>query len=228
MENDRRFTRSSFQQRGNPQLAILTHLVQVSSTMEHIDEMFLWLASAMVQQLEVQLLQIWALQAFSTRQIAMELRASFSEDSSLPQYLVNNIHITEVVGNFLRRRRGLPQQPVSNYFSPHQTNLFLRYGLNYCFGHYLSSETLLPPRLTPSSPLAVTTPYSIMALLFTRNASSQNLFSTTIHILIPVAGQHAGTTVERRSAGSGTTKRPPARMSIVMRFAKKSTISAVF
>jgi len=179
MEKNEHIARSSFQRRGNQQLLMPTQLLQASARMTHIDEMLSWLASVIVQQLNVQLIQFWTTQAFSNGQMSVVLRANVCEDTSLPQSVIYNAHVVEVVGNLLRLRQGFPLQSVNTVFSIHQTNLFLRYGLNYSFGHFLSSSALLPPKQTSPSTVEVATPFTTIALLFVRRIPSRDLPETT-------------------------------------------------
>lgn len=188
MNNNEYVDHSQSQRRSNQQLIILAQLLQASAQMVHIDEMFAWLAGTIVQRLSIQVVQLWAVQASATGQASIVLRANSSDDLSLPQAISYNAHVAEVAGNFLRARQSIALQPVKNLFSTYQTNLFLRYGLNYCFGHFLSSDALLPPAEVMQQ--EIPTPFMMMALLLVRKPPAQDVTLTAGHVLeqmIPMA-----------------------------------------
>src|SRR5690242_6625128 len=60
---------------GNHQLVIITHLLQVALSLQHIDELFIWLAQSMEERLNIQLIQFWANQAYLNGVSAPKLRA---------------------------------------------------------------------------------------------------------------------------------------------------------
>ena len=179
---------------GNQQLVILTQLLQASVHMHHIDEMFVWLASMIVQHLNIQALQFWAHEASPTGQTFVVLRTTVCQDESLPGHIFTNTHIAEVAGYLLRERHGAPPQSIDVPFSSYSSDLLKRYGLNYWFGYLLSSDFLLPPGqdTPPESGMAI--PFAVIALLFLRQHPPQDLLLTTSHILeqiIPTAKNRA-------------------------------------
>jgi hypothetical protein len=161
--------------------------------MRHIDEMLTWLASLIVRDLNVQVMQFWANQPSSTNQTSVVLRATASQDRSLPQQVVVNDRITEVVRYLLSEHRGVELRSVNSTFSLHQANLLRRYGLNYCFGHFVSSASLLPPPANDHfSDGEIAIPFAMIGLLFWRELPFQNLLPTAITILeqvVPTAEQ---------------------------------------
>ena len=188
MDRNEHVVHSSSSQRRNQQFIILSQLLQASAQMTHIDEMFTWLASMMVLRLGIQLVQFWTSQAAFPSQLSIVLRANASEDHSLPLPIVYNPHVAEVAGNSLYRRQGIPLQLVNRVFSEHQSKLLTRYGLNYCFGYFLSSDSLLPPLQQHGQ--EIPTPFMMVALFFKKQVPSQELLTTTMHVLgqvIPIA-----------------------------------------
>jgi hypothetical protein len=152
--------------------------------MHHIDELLTWLAYLMVRDLNVQLMQFWANQASSTNRTSIVLRATASQDGSLPQQVVVNAHVAEVAGYLLSEHRGADLQPVNSAFSRYQADLLRRYGLNYCFGHFLSNASLLPPLAhSHVSDGEIATPFAMIALLFWRHPPFQSVLPTVITIL---------------------------------------------
>ncbi len=158
--------------------------------MQHIDDMLSWLTGIMAEQLDVQLMQLWSLQGFSDGQMSIILRANACDDKSLPQSIFYNAHLVDVVGNLFTMRQGIALQPVNCFFSPYQTSLFQRYGLNYCYGYFLESEDLLPSPY--SLPEGVATRFTIYALFFMRNIPTPEIITAINQILaqvVPIARQ---------------------------------------
>lgn len=172
---------TSSQRRGNVPL-VIPQLLQASTRMRHIDELLLWLANVVVQRLDVQVMQLWANQAAPNGQLAPALRTNICEDTSLPQSVVYNPQIIEVIGRALYMRQNIPLQPVNNVFTSHQGTLFLRYGLHYCLGYFLSVDALLPPAQTLPPHHAIATPCAMMALLVLRRNFSQEVFVAMQHM----------------------------------------------
>jgi hypothetical protein len=163
------------------QFAILTKLVQNSTEMEHIDDMLFWLTGALSKHFEVQLIQIWAVQATTHGDDVALLRSGASEDPSLPQHVVYNANIAKMAANFLHQREEIPLQPIQKYFSNYQTKLFLRYGLHYCSGQFIQNNLLLPQRRDAPDTLNLATPLSMVILFFWHNMPSQDLLSSLHH-----------------------------------------------
>ena len=177
MESKEYTTPSSSQRRGNAPL-IIPQLLQAATGMRHIDELLLWLASAVVQRLDIQVVQFWANQASPTGQLSLGLRTNINEDSSLPQAVVYNPQVAAVVEKAVNMHQHIPLQPMNSVFSPHQANLFLRYGLRYCLGYFLSIDALLPPAQTVPSYRGRATPCTMFVLLALHHDPSKELFAT--------------------------------------------------
>lgn len=215
MEKNGHMEYSPSQQRGKRQLIILSQLLQLSTEMKHVDDMFLWLTNEMVKQLNVQLVQLWTVQAFSRGQMSIMLRANASQDRSLLEHVFYNAHVAEVVGNLLNTHQAIAPQPVNRYFSSHQTNLFQRYGLNYCFGYFLESTDLLPP--ARSLPSGAATPFMMYALLCTRVIPSPEVATAINHILMqiaPIARQRGLLVTPAKHERSSSTGLYPSQQSL--------------
>ena len=184
MDNNEKLAQTSFLRTSRQLPVTLTQLLRASMDMHHIDDLLTWLAYLMVRDLNVQVMQFWANQASSTNQTSIVLRATAGQDGSLPQHVVVNAHVAEVVGYLLSAQRGADLQPVNSAFSRYQADLLRRYGINYCFGHFLSSASLLPPLAhSHVSDGDIATPFAMIALLLWRQLPFQSVLPTVITIL---------------------------------------------
>jgi hypothetical protein len=192
VENNEQFTRTSLLRSGQ-KAVIFNQLLRASMSMHHIDEFLNWLAYKIVQDLNVQVIQFWANETPYRNQVSVLLRATACQDISLPQYVILNATITEVIGQLLSEQRGAELQPVQSTFSAHLSNLFRRYGLNYWLGYFLRSDALIPsPANDRYSDIDTTTPCVMLASMFLRQFPSQSLLPTAIAILeqvVPTAIQ---------------------------------------
>src|SRR5260370_1598129 len=183
MEGNEGFsTRSHRPGGGNPQLVIITQLLQIVTNMQHIDELFLWLSYTIGQRLNIPVIQLWANQARTTGQSSTELRVVASQNSSLPLHVVNNTQIAEVVKGLLNERHGVRSQPVGSIFLLPQADLLTRYNLHYWESTFLSNSTLLPPMSNDVSSGAIPTPLAMVASLFTYQPSNGNMLATVTRI----------------------------------------------
>jgi hypothetical protein len=168
---------------GNPQLVIITQLLQIVTNMQHIDELFLWLSHSMGQRMNIPVLQLWANQAHTSGQSSVELRVTASQNPSLPPHVVNNAQVIEVVKALLHERHGIRSQPVGNVFLLPQADMLTRYNLHYWESTFLSNNALLPPTSNDISSGAIPTPLAMIASLFTYQPSDMNLLTTVTRIL---------------------------------------------
>ena len=169
---------------GNQQLVIITQLLQISVTMRHIDEMFLWLSHIIGQRLNVDVIQFWAYQGQTTGLYSTELRATASQNVLLPLHIVNNTQVAEAVREVFAQQSGVSAQPVKNIFSSHQADLLTRYNLHYWACFFLSNNVLLPPRMSSEpSQNTVPTPLTMVGSLFTQQMPHPNLLSGIQRIL---------------------------------------------
>jgi hypothetical protein len=163
---------------GRGQSLVSTQLLKVATNMRHIDELFLWLAQTLVQNFDAQVVQFWATQSTRTGQYFIQLRTMVRQDTTLPQHVVTNNQVVEVAERILSERRNYLLQPTGNIFLPYQASLLARYGLNYFFSYFLSSNTLLPPPSNEeASGESLPTPLAMTVMLFLRQAPAQNLLS---------------------------------------------------
>ena len=173
-------------------LVITAQLFQVAANMQHVDELFLWLANVSVQNLDIQVVQFWGLQSKRTGQVFTQLRASAIQDNSLPQHVVTNSQVVTTAGNILIQRRGFMIQKVGGLFSSFQADLLARYGLYYCSCFFLSSNLLLPPVYNQSShEKDLPMPLSLAVLVFFRQVPLQNTLSG-LNLVLEQAIQVAG------------------------------------
>ena len=175
----------------NQRLTMSTRLLQITKSMYHIDELFLWLAQEMIQRLHMQVIQFWASQAYRTGLISIELRTSVLQDISLSQYIVINEQVAEIARRTYSELRGSTMlQPVGSIFSLHQATLLRRYGLNYWWAHSLQSNVLLPPASNDPSIEKIATPLSLLVFVFLRHIPPPGLLPTIGRIVeqaIPIA-----------------------------------------
>ncbi len=130
---------------GNHQLIIITRLLQCVETMQNIDELFAWLSEMMMQRMDIQVVQFWAMQNYSNGQVSCDLRTTTQQNTSLPQHIVINQPLADTVEHLLNKRQSVVPQPVKNIFSQYLSNLLMRYNLNYWACHFMSNNILLPP-----------------------------------------------------------------------------------
>jgi len=162
---------------GRGQSLASTQLLKAATNMRHIDELFLWVAHAIVQNFDAQVVQLWATQTNRTGQYFIQLRTMVRQDTSLPQHVVTNNQVVAVAERILSERRNYLLQPAGSVFPPYQANLLARYGLNYFFSYFLSSNTLLPPPSNEASGENLPTPLALTVMLFLRQTPSQNQLS---------------------------------------------------
>jgi len=173
-------------------LVITAQLFQVAANMQHVDQLFLWLANVSVQNLDIQVIQFWGLQTNRTGQLFTQLRTSVLQDNSLPLHIVTNNQVVTTAGNILIQRRGFMIQKVGGLFSSFQADLLARYGLYYCSCFFLSSNMLLPPVYNQSSHAeGLPMPLSLAVLVFLRQVPLQNTLPG-LNLVLEQAIQIAG------------------------------------
>jgi hypothetical protein len=178
-----------FPHRGNQKLVIHSQMLQVSLHMQHIDELFAWLASVFVHRFSIQVVQFWTSQISSRGQASVALETTVCQDVSFPQRVVNNTYVAEVAAYLINLRQGVSLQDVDRLFSLHQANLLKRYGLYYWITSFVSSQALLPP----ASDAFSATPLATIALFFLKDPPSPDLIPDTSSIL-----EQAVTIAEKR------------------------------
>jgi hypothetical protein len=170
---------TSFQAKGDDQLqTILTQLTQAATTMQHMDEVFGWLAHTAVHRFGVQVAQVWAMQANMTEQLSPKLRSIQCQDLSLPYNILDNAQIATLAERMLSERRNTQFLPVDAYFSQYLALLLKRHGLYYCTGIFVGDDMLLPPPHMSLPKQKVATPLTMALLLFFRFVPHQDMLST--------------------------------------------------
>jgi hypothetical protein len=184
MSGHERDMRSSRVGGGNQQLVIISQLLQMSVSMRHIDEMFLWLSQIIVQRLGVEVIQLWASQNHITGQQSTELRAMASQNGLFPLQIVNNPQVSEVLKDVLATQSAIGSQSIVSTFSSQQVELLQRYHLFYWGCCSLSSNLLLPPVMSNEvSQGAVPTPLNIAVSLFTQHSPHPQLLPSIKRVL---------------------------------------------
>jgi hypothetical protein len=168
---------------GRIQLILTTQLLKAATTMSHIDELFMWQGDMLIQYFDVQATQFWGLQADTTGKLSPHLRAmTWRQDSSIPQHVLANNQVAMMAGQVLSSRPGYLLQKVGNLFSSYQAELFMRFGIHYCFWNFLKSSSLLPPA-QHAFDQQIPTPLAVAMLLFLSHSLPEDQISTVIHIL---------------------------------------------
>lgn len=181
--NNERLGHSSSQDRGSPQVTLISQLLQVAPSMHHVDEIFLWLAHTIMQRFSVPVVQFWAAQANRAGQFSLELRTTVRLDPSLPAHVIINTQVADLVGRLLSEEREVIQQPIQAAFSAHMATVFQRYGLHYWSCSFLKSDLMLPP---PNSDYAidkVATPLRLTIMMFFPHGASPQLHATVRTIM---------------------------------------------
>jgi hypothetical protein len=175
------------------QMTLVTQLYQAVATMNHIDELFQWLAYAIVQRFNIQLVQFWANQTNPAGRLTVQLRTLVSQDPSLPEQAVANDHIAYITQRVTSERRSYKPQSVETVFAPYQAALLKRYGMNYCGVCFASGNVLLPPSENILSYEKSPTHLAMTALLFVRYTPHPDIVPTIGVVLekaISIAENH--------------------------------------
>jgi hypothetical protein len=168
---------------GKQQFAILTQLLQAAAGMQHINELFLLLATKMVRNLRIEIVQIWTMEATSAYQAPAVLRATAFYDQSIPVHVIDNSHVTTVANDLLKRQQAILSQPVGNLFSAYQSRLLSRYGLAYCICCATMSNLPLPSVDSSAALQTSNSPSMVAALLFSAQPRPQHFAITVNQIL---------------------------------------------
>jgi hypothetical protein len=160
---------------GRRQLGITAQLYRAASSMRHIDEVFTWLAHAVVQVFDVQAVQWWAIQ--SGRANAAQLRSMICQDSSLPHYILTNDQMIATVEYLQNAQTSFFYQEVNRLFTPYQATLLTRYRLNYCACYFIRNPALLLPAPAAALGKEPPLPLAVSALLFMARPLSQESLS---------------------------------------------------
>src|ERR1051326_3538506 len=127
MNSDGSPNSTSFKDIGKEQGALARQLIQVATSLRHIDELFQWTANAFVQHFNVQLVQFWSNQINSEGRLAPQLRTIAQKDPSLPEQVAASTQMASLVQYVTNARRSYKAQPVESLFPSYQTILLKRY-----------------------------------------------------------------------------------------------------
>jgi hypothetical protein len=166
----------------NLKQTILAQLSQ-ATTMQHIDDVFLWLTHTVVNNFGAQVAQVWAMQATTMGQFFPQLRSVMCQDLSLSQNIVVNTHVAALAGHMLKTHRDIQLHPVEASFTQYLALLLKRHGLHYCAGAFVGREMLLPPPRMSTSGRKIATPLSAGLLLFFQQLPQPDVLSVVGDIL---------------------------------------------
>src|SRR5579884_983742 len=99
---------------GRQQMALSAQLFQAVSSMHHIDELFQWLAHALVRRFNIQLIQFWTNHVNATVQLAAQLRTIARQDASLPDQIAVNEQMQRIAQQLISERTTYDVQPVDS------------------------------------------------------------------------------------------------------------------
>lgn len=167
---------------GKRQLVSMGQLLKVVTSIHHIDELFQWQGNAFIQYFHAQATQFWGLQANATSGLSTQLRAMVWQDTSIPNNVFANNQVALTVADVMSQGRSAMLQDVRNLFSPHQAELLMRYGINYCFCYLLKSSSLLPPAQNATD-RDIPTGLSVVALLFLKRLLPEEELSNIVLLL---------------------------------------------
>jgi hypothetical protein len=157
------------------QMALTAQLFQAVSSMHHIDELFQWLAHALIRHFNIQLLQFWTNHISSTGQLAAQLRTIARQDASLPDQIAVNEQMQRIAQQLISERMAYNLQPVETIFSHYQAILLKRHGLSYWCACFTSGNVHLPPRADILSQRESSAFFAMTTLLFLRQSPQFNI-----------------------------------------------------
>ncbi len=163
--------------------AIMMELSQQVVAVDHVDDLFFWLARIISQHLDVAVVEFWTKQANSIGDFSLDLRAVACQGGEVPERLIANDAVRMIIEGIQHDHRGFWLKPVIDLFTPYQATLLSRYGLGYCSSYLLKSAALLPPQKKISSSGKIATPLVLGVLLFLEHPPSQRLLLSIGHIL---------------------------------------------
>lgn len=149
-------------------IAIVSQLLQLVTSMHHIDELFTWLATIMVERLGMISVQIWAAQAYRVGDVHRKLRASTSRHPFQALQVLESAEVRVFVDRMLHEQRGILSIPVSGTFSHYQAAIFTQQDCSYWTAYFLSRDVFLPPSQEQSERDEVSTPLQMIFSFFTQ------------------------------------------------------------
>ncbi len=166
---------------------MVTHLLQAAEVMQRPEELFQWLAYAIVQRFDVSLIQFWTRAIDWSGQPSAQLHALAYQDRSLPANVISEKLIT-TIEHIPKERNIFPPQLVEQVFPPFQATLFKRYSLSYCAYCLIDRNVRFTPSEYALSHEHASTGLTFIAFLLLRNAPAQDLIPTVGMLLEQAVG----------------------------------------
>jgi|SRR6266567_1609604 len=148
-------------------IALVSHVLQHMAKMRHIDELFAWLATTLVEHFGVVSAQVWATQAYRAGVVHGKLRASSSLHSFQALQIFESAEVKVFIERMLRDQRGVLSIPVPRIFSQYQANVFAQQNCLYWTTYFIGKDVLLPPSQSNSARNEIATPFQLIFSLFT-------------------------------------------------------------
>lgn len=86
-------------------------MLNITATMRNIDELFQWLAYAILHRFDVQLTQFWTNQVGPTGLLSLQLRTMMRLDPTLPEQIVVNNQVAVIAQYIANERQTYMPQP---------------------------------------------------------------------------------------------------------------------
>jgi hypothetical protein len=160
--------------------------MQQVTAMQHVDEVFLWLAQTFVQYVDIAVVQFLGIRWDTEGQLQVEMRAAASQDPALGQIGYVNNQVLAVAERIFRARRGITSRPVESVFPQEQAALLAQYNLRCWAGYFLHRDGLLPLAKTERVPEKTLAPFNMIISLFTLYPLSTDQ-TRTIHFILEQA-----------------------------------------
>lgn len=154
--------------KGMRPIVLVSQLLPLVATMQHIDELLAWFAKTMVEHFGVVSAQVWAMQAYSSEMLRSRPRASASQHPFQTSLVLESAEVRVIVERMLRDKRGLSSVPVTTMFSQYQANSLAQHDCLYWSTYFLSKEVLLPPPQKNPERGEIDTPVKMIFSFFTQ------------------------------------------------------------
>ena len=152
-------------------------------TMHNLDELFPWLASALVLRFGVSLAQFWTAPSQATDSNAARLLASAAQDPSVPERVVANEEVRGLVERCFAERQTPILFQLEQAFSSYQAIRLNRYGFHYGGCTFLESTVPLVRLKAVSSSDEAPALFAVTAFLFLWQLPDETLW-TTIYLAL--------------------------------------------
>ena len=142
--------------------------------MRQNNDLFPWLATMIISQFNVQIMQIWTVQADDQGQTVTELQGMSCQDTTFPHSFLRNPQIAAVADRAAQEHSSISIRPVEMIF-PQPVAMFLkRHLLSYCISFFLGNVLLASAKRSISSE-ELSTPVAIVILLLLKQPPAQDL-----------------------------------------------------